>query len=306
MFKFMQRNKKMSSLDQMKKRMNFDGGMTSDGRIVRGKYLSFKSALGNSYQAEWIIFNDRRYRCLINPDKQTEEYDQKEISIDFEAGLKCGDTFYWERTDTHWIVYLQALEEEAYFRARIRQCNYKINDWWVYLRGPMETSLIWNQKHEIEFNDMNYTLLMYVPKTEESLEYFSRFQIIKFDGHNWRVAATDKYSQDGIIEVYLEEYFDNEMEDQMIIPEIIEPDTSSAYIDGPSAVNAYDEKLSYSIENCSSLGKFIVNSKKVEIIEQTDTSLILDIKTGKSGEFTIQYAADDKIVAELLVTIKSL
>lgn len=296
----------MSGLDTMKKRMVFDGGDTSDGRIVRGKYLSFKSALNNSYQAEWIIFDDKRYRCLINPDKQTEEYDQKEISIDYEVGLKCGDVFYWERTDTHWIVYLQALEEEAYFRARIRQCNYKINDWWVYLRGPMETSLIWNQKHEIMLNEMNYTILMYVPKTEESLEYFSRFQILKFDGHNWRVAATDKYSQDGIIEVYLEEYFDNKMEDQMVIPEIIEPDISQAYINGSSIVSAYDTNISYTIENCSSKGKFVINSKKVKIVEQTELSLVLDIITGKAGEFNLQYVADDKVVAELLVTIKSL
>ena len=76
------------SLDTMKKRMVFDGGDTSDGRNVRGKYLSFKSALNNSYQAEWITFNDKKWRCLINPDKITNDYDQKEISIDFKAEMK--------------------------------------------------------------------------------------------------------------------------------------------------------------------------------------------------------------------------
>ena len=83
------------SLDTMKKRMVFDGGDTSDGRNVRGKYLSFKSALNNSYQAEWITFNDKKWRCLINPDKITNDYDQKEISIDFKAEMKNGDVFYW-------------------------------------------------------------------------------------------------------------------------------------------------------------------------------------------------------------------
>ena len=43
------------SLDNMKKRLEFAGG-SSDGRNVQGKYLSFKSALIDSYQAENITF----------------------------------------------------------------------------------------------------------------------------------------------------------------------------------------------------------------------------------------------------------
>lgn len=296
----------MGGLDLMRKRMNFDGGESSDGRNVLGKYRSFLSSLDNSYQGEWIIFKDRRYRCLINPDKMTNEYDQKEISIDFNAGFKNGDTFYWERTDSHWIVYQQRLEEEAYFRAQIRRCNYKINDWWVYLRGPVETALVWNQKHQIEINEMNHTVLVYVAKTEETLEYFSRFQIIKFDGHNWRVAATDKYSQDGIIEVYLEEYFDNEMEEERVIPEIVEPDKKKPYIDGPQVVNPYDTNVTYQIANYVLRGGFIFNSNKVKVIRQTETTLVLDIVTGKSGTFDLEYYRNGELVTSLTVTINSL
>lgn len=296
----------MSGLESMQKRMAFDGGATSDGRIVRGKYLSFKSALEDSYQAEWIVLNDRRQRCLINPDKLTEEYDQKEISIDFESGMKVGDIFYWERTNSYWMVYLQRLEEEAYFRAQIRQCNYQINNWWVYLRGPIETALVWNQKHSIEFNDMNYTVLLYVPKSEETQAFFKRFQIVKFDGHNWRVAAVDRYSQEGIIEVYLEEYFDNEMEDNMVKPEIKEPDKTVPYIDGLSSVEPYATNVTYKIMNCSLQGKFVVSSKKVKVIRQTETEIVLEIITGKSGSFVLEYYAEDEKIADLTVAIQSL
>ena len=293
------------SLDIMKKRMVFDGGDTSDGRNVRGKYLSFKSALNNSYQAEWITFNDKKWRCLINPDKITNDYDQKEISIDFKAEMKNGDVFYWDRTESYWIVFSQRLEEEAYFRAIIRQCQYQIDKWWVYLRGPVETSLVWNQKHDLYFNDMNYTILLYVPKNEETLEYFKRFQKIKFDGHNWRVAATDKYSVDGIIEVYLEEAQDNEMEDNMILPEIPKPDTSTLHIDGPQLVKGYDSNLVFTIDSEDN-GKFIVNSDKVEIKEMTNTLCVLEILTGRSFSFVLSYIVEGKNPIELPIKVQSI
>ena len=117
----------MSSLDRMKKRASYTGYDLHDNIIVKDKYNSFKSALTMSYQAEWITFNEQKYRCLINPDKLKENYDQKEISIDFNSGIKNGSTFYWNRTNHHWLVYLQDYSEEAYFRASIRRCDYEID-----------------------------------------------------------------------------------------------------------------------------------------------------------------------------------
>lgn len=300
----------MSGLDRMKKRMEWEGGATSDGRNVKGKLLSFNSALWNSYQAEWITLdseegeNKTRYRCLINPDKLKENYDQKEISIDFSAGLQEGQTFYWERTNTHWLVYLQRYEEEAYFRAQIRRCDYKFNKYWIYLRGPVETALIWKQKHQIEINDLNYSILFYIEKNEETVEMFSRFKIIKFDGHNWRVAATDKYSQPGLIEVYLEEYFDNSMEDDMIVEEIIEPNKTQPYIEGPQIVKPFDTNIEYSIVGMAN-GKFVVNSTKVKIIKQSETSCLLEIITGKSTDFNLIYRVGDNDELSLPIKVKS-
>lgn len=298
----------MSGLDRMKKRMEYDGGYTSDDRNVKGKWFSFKSALGNSYQAENITFKNKTCRCLINPDKLKQDYDQKMISIDFKYGMHNGDTFYWDRTNHNWIVFLQDYNEEAYFRAEIRRCDYEIdiNDhkYWVYMRGPVETALVWRQKHQIEFNELNYSILIYVTKNDETNEFFNRFKILKFDGHNWRVAAVDRYSQDGIIEVYLEEFFDNEMEDEMIEPEIIPPDTTKPYIDGPQIVRPYDVNLSYSIVGTTG-GKFVVNSSKVQINKTDENSCEIDILTGRSGSFILSYVKDGEEDITLDVTIKS-
>ena len=299
----------MSSLDRMKTRTSFNGYETRDKWIVKDKYTSFKDALRISYQAEFITFEDKQFRCLINPDKLKEDYDQKMISIDFEAGMRNGSTFYWDRTKSHWLVYLQDHSEEAYFRASIRRCDYQIevneHPYWIYLRGPVETAIIWRQKHQIEFNDLNYSILFYIEKNEETEEFFKRFQIVKFDGHNWRVAAVDRYSQDGIIEVYMEEYFDNEMEDAMVEPVVIEPDKMHPYIDGPQIVRPFDTNLSYSIVGTSS-GAFVVNSNKVKVIETNETSCVLEITSGKSGQFNLIYRRDDEEDIVLDVIIKSL
>lgn len=300
----------MSALDRMKKRASYDGYDLHDNLNVKGKYKSFKDSLRNSYQAEWIEFNGQKCRCLINPDKLKENYDQKEISIDFDYGMKNGSVFEWIRTGTHWLAYLQDYSEEAYFRASIRRCDYTIDvnghPYWIYLRGPVETALIWRQKHQIEFNELNYSILFYIEKNDETKEYFSRLNIVKFDGHNWRVAATDKYSQDGIIEVYLEEYFDNSMEDVAVDTEIIEQDTTQPYIEGPAIVHGYDTNLSYSIVGLTS-GEFVVNSDKVEIVKKTDTLCVLNILTGRTNTFDLIYKpkdSEDNIV--LNVKIKSL
>ena len=290
-------------------RIQYAGGVM-DNRVDKSKLHSMQMALQNSYQAEWITLNDNQYRCLINPDKLKEDYDQKVISIEHSAGMKEGDVFYWDRTDTHWLVYLQQHSESAYFRAQIRRCNYEIevnnHKYWVYLRGPVETALVWRQKHNIEFNDLNYSLLIYVTKNEETLDFFKRFQILKIDGHRWRVAATDIFSQGSIIEVYLEEFFDNSLEDEQIKKEPIIFGEEEPYIDGPQFVEPYQTEIKYSLaNNLNATGTFLVSSKKVKIVNSDNNSCIINVTSGKAGEFKIIYREEGKEDLELNVTIES-
>lgn len=302
----------------MRARMNWAGG-DMDGRLNKGKLKSMQGALWNSYQAEWITLKDdqvdeegnslaERWRCLINPDKLKEDYDQKEISIEFESGLKEGDTFLWDRTNSHWIVFLQQFTEEAYFRAQIRRCDYQIDidgtKYWTYLRGPMETDIQWKTKHNISFNELNYSLLMYIPKNEQTMNFFERFKIIKFDNRNWEVQVVDRYSQRGVIEVSLIEYFNNDMEDAVVGPEIIQPDTEQPYIDGPQVVNVYDTDLTYEIKNTTS-GFWVVNSNKVKITNSNETQCVIDILTGKSASFILTYKRENEEDINLTINVES-
>jgi hypothetical protein len=308
----------MSGLENMRARMNWAGG-DMDGRLNKGKLKSMQGALWNSYQAEWITLKDdqvdeegnslaERWRCLINPDKLKEDYDQKEISIEFESGLKEGDTFLWDRTKSHWIVFLQQFTEEAYFRAQIRRCDYQIDidgtKYWTYLRGPMETDIQWKTKHNISFNELNYSLLMYIPKNEQTMNFFERFKIIKFDNRNWEVQVVDRYSQRGVIEVSLMEYFNNDMEDAVVGPEIVQPDTEQPYIDGPQIVNVYDTDLTYEIKNTTS-GYWAVNSNKVKITNSNENQCVIDILTGKSASFILTYKRENEEDISLTINVES-
>ena len=303
----------MRGLDMMKTRIGFLGE-GADERLVEGKLRSMHAALENSYQAEWVIFNKgtshkRKFKALINPDKLKDDYDKKIISIDFEAGAKIGDVFYWERTNTYWMITLQHYEEEAYFRGSIQRCDYQLDinghKYWIYLRGPVETTTQWRQKHKIEMNDLNYSLLMYIVKNEETLEFFSRHQIVSFDGHRWKVAATDKYSSNGYIQVYLDEYFDNEFEETSEIEEEVIIDNGVPYIDGPQNVTALDCSIVYQIKNISN-GEFVVNSDKVKIVKTDMNTCVIDITSGKSGSFGIIYKVDGILQAAMKVKISSL
>ena len=101
----------MSGLDNLNTRIGYRGGKQQD-RLISGKLASLKRALLYSYQAATAVLEDgREFRCLINPDKLKEDYDDKIISIPFEdvclnkprvgktsegietIGMKTGDTF---------------------------------------------------------------------------------------------------------------------------------------------------------------------------------------------------------------------
>ena len=311
----------------MLKRLNYEGYDAADGRNVAGKYKSFKAALKNSYQAEWITLNqgkenESRWRCLINPSRLTENFDKKVLSIDFESGVTEGTVFYWDRTKKHWIVNLQQHTEEAYFRGIITRCDYEIDvdgtDYWVSLTGPSETSTVWNSKHGISWNDLNYKMKGTITKNSQTVNYFTRHNVIKLkltypdidtgetieEWHRWKVVATDKYSFDNVIEVYLDEWYDNEAEDNMREEEIPQPDLMQPHIQGPRAVNVFDTNVSFSIVGLSG-GEFVVNSNKVKIIEMNETSCVLDILASKSMTFDLSYKIGDEVKVTLPIVVKS-
>lgn len=193
------------SLETLKTRLDFNGGEPQISRMNTDKLKSLKKALLYSYQSATAILADgREFRCLINPDKLKNEYDNKIISIPFEdiclnkerkgtttegveeIGMAPGQIFTWKENNTDWIVFLQRLEETAYFRAEIRRCKYEteINGikYKVYAGKHSLDKIDWLDEKGLLWNDLDYTLEMYITKDENTEANLARFDIIKLNG----------------------------------------------------------------------------------------------------------------------------
>ena len=60
----------MSGLEDLKIRLQYNGGYKQESRMQLDKLRTLKKALIYSYQAATAILEDgREFRCLINPDK---------------------------------------------------------------------------------------------------------------------------------------------------------------------------------------------------------------------------------------------
>lgn len=335
----------MYGYENLHQRLNHNGGSYQQDRMILDKLRSLKSSIGKSYQTATIFLQEnqtdnsftRGFKCLINPDKLKNDYDQKFLSIPYkdvqinkprvgtttqgqvDVGIKCGDVFYWKETNSYWIVYLQFIEELAYFRADIRMCEKEItigeHTYHVYYKGPDETSIPWNQKANIEWNDMNYSSEIYITKNAETLEFFHRFQKVKIDGQTWEVVAVNSASGEGIIKVALMEDFNNTIQEQQAAIDIErKEETEEARerrrkaglpsIVGDNIVYPYDIK-EYKIENAGG-GRWVLATKKARILKEDSNWVKIEIVTGKSGFIDLQYYIDGEVAAQLPITIESL
>lgn len=323
----------MSGLENLKIRLSYQGG-NQEQRMQSDKLKSLKKALLYSYQAATAILQDKReFRCLINPDKNSLDYEDMILSIPYkdiclnkkpggqktsqgeeEIGLKVGDIFTWKETETKWLIYLQMIEEDAYFRAQIRKCNYeiKINDniYDAYVKGPDTKTLLWHTRRGVgSWSDLNYSIEMYITKNEETEAFFHRFTKIKIKDKPWEVVAVDNISSNGIITLFLQETFSNTIEEEgkkeeeeNSKPE--NPDPSQPYISGDNIVFPYDIKQ-YLIKNIDG-GKWYLSNNKAKINQQNSNSVVIEITTGRSGNVDLIYKKEGIEDIILPITIQSL
>ena len=266
----------MSGIEDLSTRLNYRGGKDQVPRMNEDKLNALKKALVRSYQSATAILADgREFRCLINPDHLKNQYDDKIISIPFKdvclnapmkgktsdgqdvIGMKPGDVFTWKETGSDWLVFLQKLEETAYFRAEIRRCKYTVDvdgeEYKCYAARPSTNEIDWRVQKEKVWNDIDYNLLMYITKDERTEAFFHRFTIVKVNGKPWEVQAIDNMSSDGIIIMALKEWYQNSIaeaaeeekkeKEQPIIIKKGDP-----YILGDSVVYPYETK-EYTIVN---------------------------------------------------------
>lgn len=319
------------SLNNLKKRIAYQGGGRQVDRMIDDKRRSLNKALLYSYQSATAVLEDgREFRCLINPNKISMEADDKMLSIPFkdiclnkepsegektldgkeEIGIRCGSVIEWKENGTHWIVYSQYLQEIAYFRGLMRQCANEYLEiggkrFWYYLKGPDEKGIDWQKTKHLIFNDLNYTIEIYISNTTETNEFFQRFKKLKIKGKPFKVQAVDSLSTDGILTVYLKEDYTNVWEDEIEIEEDIITSTEEAQtftlrknmaiqpqIQGPSQVYPYDI-IEYKILN-SAPGAWYLSNNRAKILEQNDSSVKIEITTGKSGSISLIYKNGSK------------
>lgn len=217
-----------NTLDMMQARLAVRGGVSQQDRMISDKRKNLDNIIKYSYQGAkiWIEETFTEAPALINPNIIKQDYDDKILSIGFEYGVKPGTIFTWMNTDTHWLVYLQDLTELAYFKGDCRRCkheikwkdeNGKLQSCYMAIRGPIETSINTAIKEGISLDFPNHSLNILLPKTEETMSYFTRYSKFYLNDSEicWRVEAFDDVSMPGILELSAVEYYGNDQEDFM-------------------------------------------------------------------------------------------
>lgn len=253
-------------------------------------------------------------RALINPDKVKQDYDDKIISIDYSAGYESGDVFEWKKTGTYWLIYLQQITEDAYFRGEIRRCRYRIKfkdedgNWvstWAAIRGPVETQINSIQKNQQRIDEPNLSLNILMPRNEKTLRAFDRYSEFMLDGKVWRVEAPDSISMKNIIEVNAEEYYINrdtdDVENEIANGLVIEPvdPTPDSEIEGNTFIKPKITET-YRVEETG--GKWtVLENAPVTLCPSGDTSVTVTWNKVVSGQFTLQWVKDDKSLEKTIV-----
>lgn len=304
------------------------GGEMQQQRMIVDKLKSFDRALISSYQRAFVQKQgeDHITKALINPDKLKQDYDDKIFSIRYEEGYKPGDIFEWKNTKTFWIIYLQDIDELAYFRGSIRRCNYHIRwkdsdgvirETYAAERGPVETKINYIQKVGISVDRPNYSLNILMPKTQATLDYFVRYAKFYLPDANmpdkeicWRVEAVNSISTPGILEITAVEYYANEFEDDveqgvakgkiLTKTEQIELADEEEKIIGEVFIKPRVSKT-YKYLGTENADWEFDKKLPIQIIEKNDKTITIKWNSSYSGQFDLSYGEAVKtIVVESL------
>ena len=323
----------MSNFEMMRKRLEWQGGIAQEDRMIKDKWRTLLRTLKYSYQAcdialaqaQQEILNEGLepehpiVRALINPDKNKQDYDDKILSVDYIHQFKPGDVFEWKNTGTHWIIYLQQLTEDAYFRGEIRRCRYKIkfkdedgNICYTYaaIRGPVETQIDSIQKNQERIDKPNLSLNILMPRNEVTIKAFDRYKEFILDGRCWKVKAVDPISmtidRQGVLEVNAQEDYINEVTDdetnEIKDGLIVEPDepTPNSEINGETFIKPAIPEI-YSVDIDGGTWCIRENSVPVDIEPIDNKSVQITWKKMTSGQFTLVWNSGSDTYEKVIV-----
>lgn len=280
------------SFKTLSARLTYDGGDQLN-RIKLNKLRSFRAALKNDYNSRMIkVPNKSAWPCLLvnNVSGLKSDYDRKRLSIEFDAGLECGDVFEVLDDGTHWMVYLPTLTETAYLRTEVIRCRYTLDvdgqTYWIYLQGPTEMDVTWFQKKGIHYDEPNWSGTIYIKKDKRTTGFFHRFTKIKVDGHAWEVHVVDEISVPGIIELEIREFYDDPIAE---LP-VVEPEGCHEIL-GRESVEQNGE-YGYMIRDVYINSEFswrVENNPRVEIESQDGNTCNVKVHDGAVRGFTLIY-----------------
>lgn len=286
------------SLKTLSARIDYLGG-DQLSRINKQKLQSFRAALKNDYNSR-LIKTDKHASvpCIIknNAYGLKADYDKKYISVEFSAGLEAGDVFQCLDDNSRWMIYLPILTETAYLRSEIIRCDHSLNingkEYFVYFQGPVETDIRWFIKNGINANELNKSGTVYIKKDDNTLNFFHRFTKIKINGHMWEVQVTDPISVPGILELELQEYYDNKEAD---LPQV-KPSDKNQLIKGEKIVKQ-NTSIGYMVDDSiynPSTSWTIAGNDRVKIEEVLNNGQICKVKVneGAIGKFTLSYGTN--------------
>lgn len=291
------------SIKTLAARVQYAGG-DQIGRMNKQKLKSLQWALKNDYNTRMIKTpNKAAVPCLINTGNLKSDYDKKYISVEFSSGLEAGDTFEILDDGTHWMIYLPILTETAYLRSEIIRCRYQLEIdgslYWIYFQGPTETDLRWFLKNQININELNLSGTIYIKNDEKTKHFFKRFTHIKIDGHVWEVQVTDPITVPGILELEVQEYYDNSIAE---LPEIKEASGECPLntIKGADIVKQ-DAVVGYSIDPLyynKDISWKVENNPRVKLQETLENGRICKVKIypGAVKTFDICYGEQKRTI----------
>lgn len=281
------------SMKTLSARLDYNGG-NALGRINRQKLRSLQAALKDDYQTRFIKTPlHSSWPCIINSKDLKSDYDKEMISVEFDSGLEPGDVFEILDDNTHWMIYLPVITETAYLRAQIIRCRYQLEidgeNFWIYFQGPTETDLRWYIKSGINYNELNLSGTIYIKNTPKTKEYFKRFTHLKIDGHTWEVQVTDSITVPGIIELEIQEYYDNPI---LELPTVTKENEIDQII-GKTLVKQ-NEICGYDIQDIyynTNYSWSIEDNPRVRIVDifQDGQTCSVKIEPGAIGDFMIYY-----------------
>ena len=102
----------------------------------------------------------------------------------------------------------------------------------------------------------------------------------------------------------LKENYLNTMEESGGAAEEEKPELGDIYIDGPAVVQPYDI-VNYKIQGLDG-GSWKVSNNKAKIVKNDNNSIVIEIITGKSGNFDLIYKKENEEDIVLPITITSL